>query len=236
MLSTFRRLFQVLPDEGGKVLVFALLAGLLQAGVAIGMVAADSLFLAGLGIEMLPLVFIFMPVVMLVYAPLYSLLVAGLGVRALFRLTLTALVIGGLAFGFGGERFGDQTWFLFAAKFYAGLWFIALYTLFWNFADDYFSILDGKRLYGLIAAGSAAGSMIGGGLVSGLTGLVPATKLFLVWSIVAILTSRCSWSRCAATARSPRTTRPPRRRCRCPACCVSSPPRSAARRSPWRWR
>ncbi|MBL8245631.1 MAG: HEAT repeat domain-containing protein [Rhodanobacteraceae bacterium] len=188
MLSTFRRLFQVLPDEGGKVLVFALLAGLLQAGVAIGMVAADSLFLAGLGIEMLPLVFIFMPVVMLVYAPLYSLLVAGLGVRALFRLTLTALVIGGLAFGFGGERFGDQTWFLFAAKFYAGLWFIALYTLFWNFADDYFSILDGKRLYGLIAAGSAAGSMIGGGLVSGLTGLVPATKLFLVWSIVAILT------------------------------------------------
>jgi len=97
MLSTFRRLFQVLPDEGGKVLVFALLAGLLQAGVAIGMVAADSLFLAGLGIEMLPLVFIFMPVVMLVYAPLYSLLVAGLGVRALFRLTLTALVIGGAA-------------------------------------------------------------------------------------------------------------------------------------------
>lgn len=186
--TRFRSLFQVLPDEGAKVLVFALLAGLLQAGVAIGMVAADSLFLAGLGIEMLPLVFIFMPVVMLIYAPLYSLLVSRLGVRPLFQVTLALLVVGGLFFGFGGDTFGGQTWFLFAIKFYTGLWFIALYTLFWNFADDYFSILDGKRLYGLIAAGSSAGSMLGGGLVSGLTGVVPAAKLFLVWSAVAIAT------------------------------------------------
>lgn len=188
MHSQFRSLFQVLPDEGRKVLLFALLAGLLQAGVAIGTVAADSLFLAGLGIEMLPVVFIFMPVVMLVYAPLYSLLVERLGVRALFQLTLVTLVVGGLFFGFGGDSFGHERWFLFATKFYAGLWFIALYTLFWNFADDYFSILDGKRLYGLIAAGSSAGSMLGGGLVSGLTGVVPAAKLFLVWSVVAIAT------------------------------------------------
>ena len=188
MLSHFRRLFQVLPDEGNKVLYFALLAGMLQAGIAIGMVAADSLFLAGLGIEMLPLVFIFMPLVMAVYAPIYSVLIAKLGTRSLFRLTLTVLVIGGIAIGFGGDYFGDATWFLFAIKFYAGLWFIALYSLFWNFTDDYFSILDGKRLYGLIAAGSSAGAMLGGGLVTGLSGVVPASKLFLVWSVVAILT------------------------------------------------
>ena len=188
MVTRFRRLFQVLPDEGGKVLMFALLAGLLQAGVAIGMVAADSLFLTGLGIEMLPVVFIFMPVVMAIYAPTYSILIAKLGTRALFRLTLTVLVIGGIAIGVGGDYVGHATWFLFAVKFYVGLWFIALYTLFWNFTDDYFSILDGKRLYGLIAAGSSAGSMLGGGLVTGLSGLVPASKLFLVWAVMAIVT------------------------------------------------
>ncbi len=188
MLTRFRRLFQVLPDEGNKVLWFALLAGMLQAGIAIGMVAADSLFLAGLGIEMLPLVFIFMPVVMAIYAPVYSLLIAKLGTRALFRVTLTTLVVGGLAIGIGGDYFGDAPWFLFAIKFYAGLWFIALYSLFWNFTDDYFSILDGKRLYGLIAAGSSAGSMLGGALVTGLSGLVPASKLFMVWAVVAIVT------------------------------------------------
>lgn len=188
MLSNFRRLFQVLPDEGSKVLWFALLAGLLQAGVAIGMVAADSVFLSQLGIEKLPLVFIFMPLVMAVYAPIYSVLIAKLGTRALFRLTLTVIVVGGLLIGFGGDYFGHTDWFPFVLKFYVGLWFIALYTLFWNFADDYFSILDGKRLYGLIAAGSSAGSMFGGGLITSLAGIVPAPKLFLVWAIVAILT------------------------------------------------
>jgi len=186
--TRFRSLFQVLPDEGGKVWHFALLAGLLQAGVAIGMVAADSLFLSKMGIEMLPLVFIFMPVVMAVYAPIYSFLIAKIGTRALFKLTLSLLTVGGLAFGIGGDYFSETGWFLFALKFYVGLWFIALYTLFWNFADDYFSITDSKRLYGLIAAGSSAGSMLGGGLVTALSGYIPASKLLLVWSLVAIFT------------------------------------------------
>jgi ATP/ADP translocase len=120
MQPRVRRLFQVLPDEGGKVVAFALLAALLQAGVAIGMVAADSLFLAELGVEKLPLVFIFMPVVMAIYAPIYSLLVGKLGAHGLFRLTLVLLVAGGLFFGLGATTFGSQPWFLFAMKFYAG--------------------------------------------------------------------------------------------------------------------
>lgn len=182
------RLFQVLPDEGGKVVGFAVLAGLLQAGVAIGMVAADSLFLARLGIEQLPLVFVFMPVVMLVYAPLYAWLTARLGTANLFQLSLAILIGGGLLIGFAAESHGEARWFLFALKFYVGLWFIALYTLFWNFTDEYFSILDGKRLYGVISAGGSAGAMLGGGLVTALSGLVPAAKLFLVWAVIAILT------------------------------------------------
>lgn len=183
---SMRRLFQVLPDEGSKVLHFALLAGLLQAGVAIGMVAADSMFLANLGVEKLPLVYIMMPVVMAVYAPIYSVLQSRLGTPELLRWTLIVLTAGGLLFGFGGEQFGNQTWYLFAMKFYAGMWFIALYTMFWNFADDFFSILDSKRLYGLISAGSSAGAMLGGGLVTLLSGLVPASKLFLIWTTVAM--------------------------------------------------
>ncbi len=188
MATSARRLFQVLPDEGGKVLGFAILAALLQAGVAIGMVAADSLFLAQLGVEKLPLVFIFMPVVMAIYAPIYSVLLGRLGADGLFRLTLVLLIIGGVCFGLGARSFGEQPWYLFAIKFYAGLWFIALYTLFWNFADDYFSILDGKRLYGLISAGSSAGAMVGGGVVAALSGILPAASLFLLWAALALLT------------------------------------------------
>ena len=187
MTDLLRRWFQILPEEGSKVLWFAVLAAIMQSGVAIGMVAADSLFLAKLGVEMLPLVFIFMPLVMAVYAPIYSFLVRRMAPRGLFRITLICLIIGGFAFGLSGDRLADETSYLFALKFYAGLWFIALYTLFWNFTDDYFSLLDGKRVYGLISAGGAAGAMAGGGLVAILSGLVPAHQLFLVWAGVAML-------------------------------------------------
>lgn len=188
MSTRIARFFKVLPDEGGKVLIFALLAGLLQMGVAIGMVAADSMFLSGLGVEQLPLVFIAMPVVMAVYAPIYSSLLTRLGSTGLFKVTLGLLIVGGALIGLGAEQFGEQRAFLFAVKIYAGLWFIALYTLFWNLADDYFSIQDGKRLYGLISAGSSAGTMLGGVLVTTLAGLVPTGKLFLLWAVTALLT------------------------------------------------
>lgn len=185
------RFFKVLPDEGGKVLTFALLAGLLQMGVAIGMVAADSMFLSQLGVKELPLVFIAMPLVMAVYAPIYSALVTWLGPSGLFKLTLLLLVLGGGVIGIGADYWGDQRAYLFAAKIYAGLWFIALYTLFWNLADDYFSTQDGKRLFGLISAGSSAGAMLGGTLVTALADLVPTGKMFLLWSAAALLTWPC---------------------------------------------
>lgn len=186
--SGLLRFFKVLPDEGSKVLSFALLAGLLQMGVAIGMVAADSMFLSRLGVDQLPLVFIAMPLVMAIYAPIYSALVSWLGSSGLFKLTLALLVLGGALIGLGTEQFGETRAFLFAAKIYAGLWFIALYTLFWNLADDYFSIQDGKRLYGLISAGSSAGTMLGGLLVTTLAGIVPTGRLFLLWAALALMT------------------------------------------------
>lgn len=185
------RFFKVLPDEGGKVLTFALLAGLLQMGVAIGMVAADSMFLSQLGVKELPLVFIAMPLVMAVYAPIYSALVGWLRPAGLFKLTLALLVVGGAVLGIGADSWGGERAYLFAAKIYAGLWFIALYTLFWNLADDYFSIQDGKRLFGLISAGSSAGAMLGGALVTTLADFVPTGKLFLLWAAAALLTWPC---------------------------------------------
>lgn len=189
MTAYLQRVFRVLPEESGKLTAFAALAALLQAGVAVGMTASDSLFLTHLGAEKLPIVFLCMPVVMAVYAPVYTWLLARLGMDRLIYLTLGLLMVGGAFFGVSDRLFGAaQPWLLFAMKFYSGLWFIALYTVYWNFADDYFSILDGKRLYGLIAAGGAAGAMLGATLVTGLSRFVATERLFFAWSALALLT------------------------------------------------
>ncbi|PTY03843.1 hypothetical protein DB347_21705 [Opitutaceae bacterium EW11] len=186
MTARLQALFRILPDEGGKLLYLSVFAGLLQAGVAVGMTAADSLFLTHLGPGKLPVIYLFMPVVTVLYAPVYSFLLARFGMDRLVYLTLATLVAGGLAFGaMAGPT--PPAWLLYSMKFYVGLWFIALYTLFWNFADDYFSILDSKRLYGLIAAGSAAGASAGAGLVTAISHIVEPGRLFLVWAGLALV-------------------------------------------------
>jgi MFS family permease len=182
------RLFRVIPEESSKLLAFITLAALLQAGLAIGIASSDALFLAYLGAEKLPLVYIFLPLVTLSYAPLYSVLLSRLGIDRLFVITLVFLGLGGVGFGYAFNLLVEPpAWLLFACKFYTGLWFIALYTLFWNFADDYFAILDGKRLFGIIAAGSSLGAMLGAMLVSGLSQWFQPGFLFFAWSALALL-------------------------------------------------
>ncbi len=189
MIARLLRLFHVMPDEGAKLLPFALFGALLQGGVAIGMTSADSLFLTHLGAEKLPVFFVCMPVVMAIYAPLCSVLLARYGIDRIFRGALVVLIAGGLFFGFSGTLLGEtRPALLFAMKFYVGIWFIALYTLFWNFVDDYFSILDGKRLYGIIAAGVGLGTMAGAGLVTALSPFIAPGRLFFVWALLAAAT------------------------------------------------
>ncbi len=188
MLSRLLSLFRVVPGEGPKLFAFAGLAALMQAGLVIGIAAADSLFLVHLGVGKLPLIYICLPVVMSIYAPFYTVVQNRFGMIRVFYGTLAALIFFGLFFGFGIDIFGESTaWFLFAMKLYTGLWFIALYTLFWNFTDDYFSILDSKRLYGLIAAGAACGAIFGSFFVSVFSSFCSPARLFIVWAALAAL-------------------------------------------------
>lgn len=189
MTTNLLRLFGVVPEELPKLFAFVALAAFLQAGVAIGITASDALFLSELGVAWLPVVFVFLPVFTLIYAPVYAHLLGRYGIDRVFLATLCFLMLGGIGFGVAFHYFADRpAWLLFTAKFYTGLWFVALYTLFWNFADDYFAILDGKRLWGIIAAGSSLGAMIGAGIVTSLAGFLDPGYLFVVWAFLALLT------------------------------------------------
>jgi len=187
------RLLRLQPGEGLKVLLFAALGGLLQAGVAIGLSASDGLFLSVVGSERLPLVYMLSLGVMLAYISVYAWLIGRWGVGAALRLTLVVLVVGGLACwgtltalaGGLGTPLGHMV--LYAVKLYALLWFIALYSLFWNLTDSYFDIQDAKRLFPLLAAGGAVGAAAGGALVSWMSVRLGVASLFLVWALLSLV-------------------------------------------------
>jgi hypothetical protein len=178
-------LLRIERGEGVKVLQFALLAALLQAGLAVGTGAADTLFLLGVGADGLPIVYLLTPALMLVYIPCYSYLARRLGMQRLLRLTVGVLVIGGLLVAGLLSSGTTSPWVLYLTKLYTGLWFVAQYSVFWNFTDDYFDILDSKRVFPLLSSGSAIGAMTGGVLLSSFSDRLPTALFFGLWAALA---------------------------------------------------
>jgi hypothetical protein len=185
MSERVRRLLKVRKGEGPQVFQFCLLSALLQAGLAIGMSATDALFLARVGPERLPVIYLLTPVVMLVYIPIYSYLTSRWGIDRLLDLTLLVLAAGGVVFCFI-LRHAPPVYF-YAAKLYAGLWYIALYTLFWNFTENFYDIQDAKRLFPIFSGGASTGAMLGGGLVGIASRRLPVQHLFLAWALLALV-------------------------------------------------
>lgn len=191
MSPLLQRIFRIEPGEGRKVAQFAALGLLLQAGLALGTAGADSIFLVNAGADKLPHIYLLTPLVMVFYIPAYSYLLGRLGVARVFDLTLGVLVAGGAALWLAFRFTGDATPPLalcYIAKLYAALWCVGIYTLFWNFIDRYFDLVDAKRFFALFAAGSAMGAIIGGSMVSPLTARFGVEPLFLGWALSAAAT------------------------------------------------
>lgn len=96
-----------------------------------------------------------------------------------------------------------ETGLYYVLKLYLAMWYIALYSLFWNFTDAYFDIQDAKRLFPLFSAFCALGTTIGALIVSLLAGVLPMHAFLLVWAGVAVATApvavllRRRWQRIA---------------------------------------
>ncbi len=189
MSRFLQRLLKIHRTEGRKVLHFALLGALLEVGVALGISTADTLFLVHVGAERLPVVYLLLPLIMLAFTPLFSFLATRRGIDTQFKITLAALSGGGvlcfLAASVGSEWSTIPFYFI---KLYASLWTISLFTLYWNYVDRYFDMLDAKRLFSVFSGGAAFGAALGGGIVTLLARIFPVEGLFLAWSFVALAT------------------------------------------------
>jgi ATP/ADP translocase len=192
MLKILRNVFRYYEGEGTRVGVFFTLAGLLSAGIAITSSLGDALFLTRVGTDSLPQLYIMMPVVMLIFIPVYSHLITRYGIDRVFNLTMCAhvglavIICAGLIM-YDSSAAGTNLWFYYLVKLNAYVWMVSLYSLFWNFVDTYFDILDAKRLFPFFSGGLAFGASVGGGLISLLGETISIGWLFLLWGLLSLL-------------------------------------------------
>jgi hypothetical protein len=184
------RLLRVAPGEWPKLVHFGLLGFLLQMGLGIGFSAGDAAFLAHAGASRLALIFMMTPAVMLLYTGIFSYLMVRFSIDRVVDTTIGLLVAGGLAWtallGLGFPAAYEVPVYI-GLKLYLAMWYIALYSLFWNYTDSYFTIQDGKRLFPLLAAATAMGTTCGGLVVHALAGRIALHGFFLIWVAITLL-------------------------------------------------
>jgi AAA family ATP:ADP antiporter len=191
LLGVINRLLRVMPGEWPKLAQFGLFGFLLQTGLGIGFSAGDAAFLARAGADRLALVFMITPVVMLLYTGVFSYLLVRFSIDRVVDTTIALLFMGGAAvFVILGLDLPPELELpvYFGLKLYLAMWYIALYSLFWNYTDTYFNIQDGKRLFPLLAAACALGTSAGGLLVSLLADFLTLRDFFLIWAVIALFT------------------------------------------------
>ncbi|MBI1200396.1 MAG: MFS transporter [Phenylobacterium sp.] len=186
------RILRVEAGEWPKLVQFGLFGLLLQAGLGVGFAAGDAAFLAHVGSDKLPVIFVLTPPVMLIYTAAFSFLLVRFSMDRVVDVTLGLLALGGVAgwalLSAGLPPAMDHL-FYYALKLYLAVWYIALYSLFWNFTDAYFDIQDAKRLFPLFSAFCALGMSLGAGVVSVFSETIPTRAFLLVWAGVAVATA-----------------------------------------------
>lgn len=186
MIDSLNRLFRVNRGEWPKLVQFGLFGFLLQMGLGIGFSAGDAAFLSHVGADKLPVIFMLTPLVMLFYTGIFSVLMVRFSIDQMVTMTLLLLVAGGVTLWALLGSTGGNPALYYALKLYLAMWYIGLYSLFWNYTDAYFDIQDAKRLFPLFAAFCALGTAAGAMIVNLSAAIVPIHGFMALWAAIAL--------------------------------------------------
>jgi HEAT repeat protein len=178
--ALFRLFPAVRPAERGRFLLFFGLLALVTLAQTVGLVGAETIFLARLGSRALPPAFVAAACATVLASLAYAVAVGRARNDALFSLLLAGagVLLAGGAFA-SALRLGFAPPLLFAAFFVTQAVFMNHY---WTFAGDFFDTLASKRLFPLFMAGSSVGGALGGGLAVALARAGPSELLIGAWA------------------------------------------------------
>lgn len=146
---------------------------------------AQAIFLNRAGPEAYPLFFIILALAVWPMVALQGALTRRLGVGRAFRLILA--VNSAAALGtFVVYLFNESANIAFAAYVVYSVGFELVMLQFWGFVSQHFNLLEGKRIFPIIAAGSSIGYILAG-FTTTLIALVATEPLMLVWAFGAVV-------------------------------------------------
>ena len=153
--------------------------------------AAQSIFLNKAGPQAYPLFFIVLALAVWPMVALQGALTRRFGVGQAFRITLAANVIAALAI-YAAYIWREDATVAFTAYVVYSAAFELVMLQFWSFVSQHFNVLEGKRIFPVIAAGSSIGYILAG-VTTTIVAVYATEPLIFVWafgSLAAAIMSR----------------------------------------------
>jgi AAA family ATP:ADP antiporter len=174
-----RRLFEVRRGEGASVLLTFLLIATVIASFVLARAVRNGFFLSQFDAQRLVYVYVAVPLVLLVFAPVHTRVADRSGQRTVITATLVFFLANVLAF-WALFRFAPRPWL--SAVFYVWVNCYGIIAAFqaWSFASSVFDTRQARRLFGIVGSGAPAGAIAGGLLARTLVGPMGAVDLLLV--------------------------------------------------------
>ena len=164
-----------------QVAAFAMIIGW---GAYTAFSGTQAIFLNKAGPEAYPLFFIILALAVWPMVALQGVLTRRLGVGRAFRVILAFNGLG--AFGiFVTYLFNESPNVAIGAYLVYSVGFELVMMQFWGFVSQHFNLLEGKRIFPIIAAGSSMGYILSG-FTTTLIALVATEPLLLVWTFASV--------------------------------------------------
>ena len=181
MASLLSRLLRVRRSELSRTLQVAGFAVVLGWAMYTGFSGAQSIFLNKAGSNSYPLFFIILAFAVWPMVALQGAFTRRLGVGRAFRINLFANAVVALVVYLAYAIREDST-VAFAAYVVYSVAFELVMLHFWSFVSEHFNLLEGKRIFPVIAAGSSVGYILAG-VTTTLVAFIATEPLMFVWSV-----------------------------------------------------
>src|ERR1700694_4283584 len=156
-----------------------------------GFSAAQSIFLNKAGPQAYPLFFIVLAIAVWPMVALQGIVTRRFGVGRAFRITLVGNAVLALMV-YAAYAVREDATVAFSAYVVYSVAFELLMLQFWTFVTQHFNVLEGKRIFPVIAAGSSVGYILAG-VTTTVVAVYATEPLILIWafgSIAAAIMSR----------------------------------------------
>ncbi|HEV2140975.1 MAG TPA: hypothetical protein VGT01_07255, partial [Candidatus Dormibacteraeota bacterium] len=142
--------------------------------------ASQSIFLNKAGPHAYPLFFIVLALAVWPMAALQGALTRRFGVGRAFRIVLVANAVAAVAV-FAAYTIREDATIAFSAYVVYSVAFELVMLNFWSFVTQHFNVLEGKRIFPVIAAGSSVGYILSG-LTTTIVAVFATEPLIFVWA------------------------------------------------------